>query len=178
MKPNKHAKKLAHAEAAFPDFSLIGHRNNIYSDDAPLGQNVRHSRLLGRYFGLINGWELKRDTDRFCLHHFSAEAIPDVCHCDEHLHFDIMDHSLKFVDATYPHAPAAIVGQPYGHSDYADTLAGIKKKYGLVPQTPPARFAGLHFPGNCLFFVFTHPWVRVIWLPEQTDMDGPFMPRS
>jgi hypothetical protein len=111
-------------------------------------------------FGAINGWHTGPEVHSFNVASIGKRSGP---YCD-HLSSGTFDHPVWYRGGG---KCAAIVGQPYPHTDDdADALA-FAAKHGVACHIPPCARACFHYPGSCLFYVFTSPEHQIVWLPEQ-----------
>lgn len=129
-------------------------------------------------FGRLNGWVTGDDQEAFSVHHLANTKGRYDRFTNQRHDRNIFDHQLLYFREDFPSLPAAIVGQPYGHSTFYEEV-GLYHLHGHVcAHTPPAELASIHSPGECRFFVFTPPGVTVAWLPEQMLENGPFRSRG
>jgi hypothetical protein len=114
----------------------------------------------GHRFGTINGWHTGSDVRSFNVRDIGKRQGQS---CD-HLSSATFDHPIWYRGAG---RCAAIVAQPYPHTDDdADALA-IAAKHGVACHMPPCARASFHYPGSTLFYVFTSLEHQIVWLPEQ-----------
>jgi hypothetical protein len=123
-----------------------------------------HYEAAEQRFGAINGWHV---CGQFAIERLGRSYRVD--HSGK-LRASWLDHPIYYKQRTgYRYFECvAIVGQPYGNSEF-DQLAAMVASGEYKIHTPPDVAAAIHYPGAAMFIVLTRPGVRVRWLPEQQD---------
>jgi hypothetical protein len=123
--------------------------------DALHEQCRRLRKKAAREIAKRNGWRL---TDRAFF--LGALAHEDACERrgsiwrDGRVH-GLLDHCLYFRWRAHPHAPAAIISEPYKRT--LEEAQQIATDLDLRVHAAPNQEAGLWYPGHTQFYCITHP---------------------